>query len=1019
MQVWASRNFCAGIRVLALLVTFIIGVRSQAEELPRLEQYRHRIWRAGEGLFEGLPRVVRQGADGYMWVGTESGVFRFDGVRFQSFDPPPHHKPFGYIWALFVDRDRSMWIASESGLSVWKDGQLADVAPLGGTVTSIFQDRDGALWVTRSAVADKSGAVCKVEDTHLKCFGPKDGLHLPFAWRLVQDHEGYFWVGGNVLARWKPGVEEVEYFTDQLKAFGTGWGVHALMVDEDGSVFAGLAVQGRHAGLQRFANGKWSTFEVSGFDGGAQSAESLLRDRDHALWVSPLNGDGVVRLSNGRVERYGPPQGLTGATVNSFAQDAEGSIWVSTIKGLDSFSQLPAYNYPGPDGGKVGANVVLGLRDGSLFLGCSKPLILKDGVYSEVGLPAGSDASANTNAVLEDSAGRLWIARYNSVYLSDHGRPTVIRDVNREDHLALGDIVKSIAEDSTGKIWAMIEGRAVSRIVQLTPHGVMNVQETSRRARSRWLVADRAGGMWLSGASDQLFHLTPSGTVSFTIPQRSPGLLVREMFEGTGDALYLSTNQGFMVREDGQWKTIDARNGLPYDAVDAAMLGKDNSLWLATRRGLLHFGDGEWQRALHFPGTMLKFEVFDALRGWLPSLSIASPKMTRTVDGRLWFVSEDGMQMLDPVHLHKNDAVPQVAIERVNIDRRDISPEEHQKGLKKPRDIEIDYTALSFAEPRLMRFRYRLLGRDDRWQDPGLRRQAFFSDLSPGRYSFQVIASNNDGVWNSTGAWYSFVVLPGFYQTWWFRSLCAIAFVLVLWGLYAMRVRTITHQLALQNRERESVARDLHDTFFQTVQSLFLRFHTAISSMPLTEDNAIARAAMLSTLLDSDRVMLQGREMFLEPLTQRSEKLTFEEMVEAAAVELALAHPIPYKLVRTGTIQKLKPLVLSQVYKIAREAMYNAFRHSQATLIVITIDSGPRQFCLSVVDDGVGFDTALLEALEGQGHWGFTNMRQRAAGIAATLTIRSTPSRGVQIELILPAARAYDPDARADPFGSA
>ncbi len=343
------------------------GEASAGSDL-QLRQYRHKAWRTSDGWFEGAVNALAQGTDGYLWVGTSHGAYRFDGVRFEPY-LPAGHKPFGFVYAFLATREGAVWIAAESGLSVWKDGALVDIPSAGAQITSVSADRDGTVWVTRNGVKDGSGPVCRVTQAKtLKCFGEPDGIATHYAQNIVQDARGDYWIAAGAVTRWRPGSKGTVFFSDELSGFGTGWGVQTLMIDTDGSVLAGLSVSGKTAGLQRYKDGHWSAVATRTFDGSVHSAGRLFRDHEGALWVYTLD-DSLGRVDGDRFELFGPAQGLSGETVSAILEDREETIWVATDRGIDSFTRPAVVTFTEKDGTWIHSNLLFADADGALWLG--------------------------------------------------------------------------------------------------------------------------------------------------------------------------------------------------------------------------------------------------------------------------------------------------------------------------------------------------------------------------------------------------------------------------------------------------------------------------------------------------------------------------------------------------------------------------------------------------------------------------------------------------------------------------
>ena len=979
-----------------------------AEEAINLDQLRHRAWRASDGWFDGVVHSLAQGSDGYLWIGTDSGVYRFDGVKFEPV-LRGDHRPIGATFGLLAAQDGSMWIASASGLSVWRDAHLTDIAGSGDYINSVYQDRSGNIWFTRGISAD-SGPVCRLRaDNTPQCFNQADGIATHYAQKIVQDAEGFYWIAAGTLTRWKPGSKGTEYFAKELSAFGTGWGLQTILIDSDGSLLAGLTVTGPTAGLQRFKDHQWSAVRIPGFDGSKRSAQRLFRDSSGSLWIDPVMDPELVRLTDNRFEHFTPANGLTSDAVGAIIEDREGTIWIGTDMGIDSFTRPAVLTYWDHDGSPLRANTLLSELSGSLLIG-TPPVMRISGNRAEM-LPLFKDDSIvrTVNAMFVDHKKRLWVAVYDTITMTEGGKRRTIADTNGLSHLASGDIVKSIAEDSNQVIWAYIVGKEVDRLVVLSPSGLTNVRIDPKRDRLRWLVADHSGGLWIAGLTDRLIYLKDGQEKFLSIPHVAKGLQVNEMVLGPDETLLISSTQGLVTLKDDRWRAFGAANGLDCASIDSTVVSDDGAAWLSTRCGLMRVSAEELRQQGEPYQSLVTPKTYGTVDGWSPTISIAGNKSAKTNDGRLWFASMTSLKMIDPNHLATNRLKPPLAIESIHGDRRLFARSDMVMVPPKTAELQIDYTALSLVEPKTMNFKYRLVGHDADWQDPGTRRQAFYNDLTPGRYTFEVIASNNDGVWNTDPASVELNVLPTFFQTLLFKLICAVAIAATLWGAYLLRIRQVTRVIQLTHRERalerESIARDLHDTFFQTMQSLFLRFHSTMIQLP--ESDTETRGKLDVILRDSDRAMAEGRKMFLETPLIENNDVELGIVFERIAAEFSTAYGIACSVTRRFEPRAIRPSVIGEAYKLGREALYNAFRHANASAIEVIISYGADQFTVSVKDDGRGFDLQERTDSEASTRWGLKNMALRAKALGGNLHIVSHKGRGTVVELVLPAALSY------------
>jgi len=421
----------------------------------------------------------------------------------------------------------------------------------------------------------------------------------------------------------------------------------------------------------------------------------------------------------------------------------------------------------------------------------------------------------------------------------------------------------------------------------------------------------------------------------------------------------------------------------------------------------------DYESWLKFPEAALSVKTFDALDGSQPGYELGQPEVSKSADGRLWFASSDKVQMIDPSRTYTNVIPPPVYVEEVIADRKNYPP---GVGLRLPaltRDIEIDYTALSFVVPQKVRFRYKLEGRDTTWQEPGTRRQAFYSDLRPRKYRFRIIACNNDGLWNEQGATLDFSVAPAWYQTNWFRVACVVVFLVLLWGIYRLRVQQLQHQFAIgleaRVNERTRIARDLHDTLLQSFHGLILRFQAATNLLP---ERPVEAKQRFETAIDqAAQAITEGRDAVQGLRSSTVETNDLAMAISALGEELAadgtIADSALFRMAVEGTPRNLHPILRDEVYRIAGETLRNAFRHAQARQIEVEIHYDARQFRFRVRDDGKGIDPEILGEHPRPGHFGLHGMRERAKIVGGQLDVWSELDSGTEVELSIPASRAY------------
>lgn len=978
----------------------------------RISQYSHTAWRIQDGSFSGVPHAITQTADGYLWIGTDAGVVRFDGSRFVPWVPPADAAlPSTTVYSLFGARDGSLWIGTSRSLAHWKNGRLIEFPSIIGRINSVLEDAQGATWMVRSRLGGTvKGALCRVQDSDVRCYGEAVGMACANADALIRDGPGNLWLGGSdALCRWSSDGVASSYLRRELKQTQGLVGVSALAAATDGTLFVGIDRSGANLGLRQFAGGAWKTFRAPGMDGATLEVTALFNDRSGSLWIGTTN-DGVYRVNDGRTDHFRSADGLTSDSIENFYQDREGNLWVVTSTGIDRFRDFRVTSFSRREGLTADrVHAVLGGRDGRVWIGNEGALdVLRQDQLSSISARNGMPGKIITS-LLEDHLGRLWVGVDGDLAVYESGRFRVVKKSNGS---AIG-IVGSMTEDADHNIWAAIVGqrRMLVRIEELK---VREEIPTSRTPLASTISADARGGLWLGLAHGDLAHYKNGQLETFSLNHRPDAGAVRNLMVDSDGSVWAVTDHGILRWKDGAIRTLDSKNGLPCDSVFAAIRDDRASLWLYTGCGLVAITNAELTMWLDRPGTKLTPEhVFDVFDGALPAHSTFSPSASKSRDGRLWFANDSVLQMVDPNHLDENYLSPPVRVEQIVADRVTYPPQDDLHLPALTRDIEIDYTALSLTIPQKVSFRYKLEGRDYVWGDPLARRQAFYSNLKPGTYRFRVTACNNDGVWNETGATLAFTIPPSFTQSASFKALCLIAIVSIVSLAYRIRVRQVTKRIRERTferlAERERIARDLHDTFFQGIQGLLLRFHTATSQLHEEEP---ARTIFEETLRQSDQVMLEGRELVLDLRMTASEVNDLPTAFADYGEQLRENHSCDFKVVVNGNVRPLRPVVFEEISRIGKETLGNAFRHSGARSIEAELNFEPNELRMRIRDDGAGIDPNILKQGGRDGHWGMPGMRERARKIGANLDLWSRTGAGTEIELRIAAALAYVPEPK-------
>ena len=995
-----------------------------------VSQYSHTAWKIRDGFIRGTILSMAQTPDGYLWLGTEFGLVRFDGVQAIPWQPPGDQQlPSNYIHDLFVSRDGALWIGTRKGLASWKNGRLTKYPETTGSrVHSLLQDAEGTIWFG----LEEPGRLCAVRGVQTQCYGAGKFGFAVLA--IYEDHKGNLWASAQTgLWRWKPGPPE-RYTMPDRQAVAA-----ALIEGNNGSLVMATSVSGpllgplssAVAGLKQLVAGKINGYELPGI-GGQFKPTCLLRGRDGSLWIGTLHG--LLHLHQGRVDRFSAVDGLSSDFVTGIFEDREGDVWVSTQTGLDQFHDFAVPTISVNQG--LSNSVVFVLEstpDGSIWIATADGLNRWQAghvtVYGEQG-PATENSAvtriANSGlrgavySLGQDNRGRLWAGSREGVFYFDGGRFVRISGVP-------GGNILAIAGDRDGNVWISED----DALFYSTADGSVQRIPWDRLAMTGpvfALLPDQLhGGLWV-GSYDGGIAFFKDGQLRASY-NTTDGLghgYVSDLQLGSGGAVWAATEGGLSRVKDGRVTTLTSSNGLSCDAVHWVIEDNDHAFWLYQPCGLVRVAGSELDAWGSGSRRLVQTTVFDSFDG-VRSRAIAgrySRKVTKSPDGKIWFAPPDGVSVIDPHQLALNALPPPVRIERIIANHKvywqnlwGAAP----SSLRLPalsRDLQIDYTALSLVAPEKTRLKYKLEGYDREWQDAGSRRQAFYSNLPPRNYTFRVMASNNSGVWNEAGDTLDFSIAPAYYQTAWFRLSLVAAFLALLAALYRYRLHQIAREFNanLEGRvdERLRMARDLHDTLLQSFHGLLMRFQGAHNLLPARP--ADAQRVLESALDEAAEAITQARDA-VQGL--RSSAVTTNDLadaVEAMGNELAAdqsaakGNASAFSVDVEGAPRGLHPILRDEVYRIAGEALRNAFNHAHAHRIEVEIRYAARQLRVRVRDDGIGIDGGVLSEEGRSGHWGLRGMRERAKRIGAQLEIWSEQGVGTEIQLSIPGPVAYGAD---------
>jgi signal transduction histidine kinase/ligand-binding sensor domain-containing protein len=774
--------------------------------------------------------------------------------------------------------------------------------------------------------------------------------------------------------------------------------VAALSPDGQG----GLLVGGVALGLQVLKNGALTPVVLDGVDAARLHVSSLFLDTKGALWIGTPD-EGVYRVADQRVDHYVGSVDST-KVVSQITEDREGSIWLVTKAGLEILSDRRVVNVVGDgDFHSVEVDGVSVARDGTLWVtGLGTLTTLPPGTH-RFAVPSDVAATDQITSVFEDHTGVMWVGVNNSLTRLEGNKLVPLK---LDGGAPLG-MITSLAEDGDSNLWATSLGPP-RQILKIDPRS-LRVTPVPTLPSSNRVVADPTGGIYLAALNGDLVHVDAAGR-QVTYPhleghsERIPQVLVN----GDG-GVYASTKFGLQTLINGRVQVLDTRNGLPCDVLYATVFDRHDNMWLYMQCGLVRVAKVDLAKWLSDSSTIVPTMLLDASDG-VDAYDAPFGGAARTPDGVLWFANNSGLQKFDPDSLSHSGGPPPVHVERFMAEGKSYDLDAPIALPPTTGNVQIDYAGLNFAAPDRVRFRYKLDGFDTDWQDVGARRQAFYTTLPPASFQFHVSASENGGAWSDVGARLRFELAPAFHQTVWFKFLCALGIVALLWFVLKLRVRQVASNARLrqsiQYTERLRIARQLHDSLLQSVQGLMLRFSAAAHKLP----SDLPGRRVFEELLDqSDDVIAEARRSIQDLREREKRSLELAQEITALGQELGGDEsdhpPIAVTVVTNGQPYELNSDTHENVLLIVREAMLNSFRHSAARAMEVQIDYLKTDFKVTVRDDGRGMDDKTVENGR-DGHWGLRGMRERVAAINGKLRILSKVGAGTEVELVVPRIRA-------------
>jgi len=926
---------------------------SALEPTTPLAEYGRQSWVMENGLPQNSVHALVQTRDGFLWLGTEAGLVRFDGIAFTVFDHSPE-LPSGDIRSLLETPDGTLWVGTAGGLARRKDGAItafgAHAGPPMGTITALKETPEGRLRVETTEEASEYGGA-GWSRVSMPAGLPKD--QIVFEAKMAS---------GEPASATRSAVA-IERGTQQaILRVGhelPGTRIQALFADREGCLWIGT-----NGGLGRWVNSKVQRLPATDPLAGA-SILSLLEDREGNLWVG-TETDGLQVLRDARFHNIGTREGLSSDATSTVVEDSAGKIWVGTSGGSLNVLRRDV-NTPGATTtyavrDVLLSNVILSLaaaKDGDLWVGTP------DGLNRIRGSAVDSFTSADglpddfIRSLLVDADGSLWIGTRRGLAhwtFGASGKNAAKKETYTETNGLGSDLVGAMARDSNGSLW----------------------------------IATFAGLSRLKGG--KIANYTTANGLSSNV--------VTALLPRAGGSLLVGTQDHGWDLWDGEKFSAVQSSELKNTSVRAILDDGQNHLWFATGKGIARCDCTMTADCTHW----IEFGPADGLRSRETAIN-SHPSAWRSRDGYLWFATPRGLVEVDPAHFPVNTLPPPVVVERFAVDDVDRPLRGADLWTRVPaghNHFQFDYAGLSFVAPQKVRYRYMLDGFDHDWTDAGARRVAYYTNIPPGHYTFRVQAANNDGVWNVEGAALPFELLPHFYQTIWFYLLLAIATAALIMAMLKRRLLLAEHEFKAVLGERNRIAREIHDTLAQGYVGISVQLEV------LAELLRMNKVAAATKQLDTTRThvregLAEARQSIWALRSQDSGEKTLPVRLRRVT-ERADSHGIEARFSVFGAYRPLPPGMEREILRVAQEAIHNVEKHAGAQHLSVRLDYGPAEIALEVRDDGRGF-TMNEGAASASGHYGFTGMRERAAAIGGTLEVISEPGTGTSVRLHAPAPK--------------
>lgn len=999
---------------LVLVGLVVVGCATYAFAIDpnrAISQYIHISWGTEKGFPGGSVSSIAQTPDGYLWIGTDKGLVRFDGTGFRTFGQANSASfAIGPVRRLLADTQGNLWILLQN--------------------TKLLRYRDGNFNLMRGEAENGVTALGQ---------GPGNSIllsSLPMG-VLVYKNDSFV-SASESLASGQNRNQVPPDFT-----WSTGLAVHRLIEPTaavislastaDGKIWLGTGDRGLFFLNEAGVHAVSSPFPKLRIN-------CILAVSDDELLVG--TNKGVLRWNGKGLTREGLPSALSDAEVLSITRDRDSNIWVGTVQTLVRINDSGVSSFVRPTPSPDRVTALFEDREGNLWIGGAEHIdCLHDSAFVTYSLPH----SESAGALFADSDDRTSIAPTEGGLLSLSRGHLVSISTAGLDH----DVVYSMSSTRPNNLWLGRQQSGLTHLVSV--QGALTAKTYTRSdglaQNSVYSVLEsRDGSVWCGTLTAGVSQLKNGHFTNYTTANGLASNTVSVIAEAADGSIWFGTSNGLSELVAGVWRTYHAADGLPSEDIDSLLEDSGGVLWIGTAEGLAFFHAGQIHPvatdvpSLHEPifgmaedksgwlwiatsGHVLRIRDSDSTSKVLTDSDVREygladglhgtegVKRDKSVivdsQGIIWISTNRGLSAVNPARATMNSAPALVRIEAVLKDGDPLELGNSLKVMAGQEEITFRYVGLSLADPDRVRYRYRLDGFDKGWNQPEASREATYGNLTAGHYRFRVLASNSDGQWNSSEAGVDLDVEPRLWQTWWFRSALLLCAGMTGLAIYRIRMQRLTRLLSLRFEERLAertrIAQDLHDTLLQGIYSASIHFDLANNRL---QQDSPARPPMQRGLELLRQVSQDGRKALRSLRSSQPSSGDLEQALSLLPKEFVLAEDIDFLVATEGDSRALRPLVRDEAYLIAREAIINASRHAHATKIEVEVDYASRNFRVTVRDNGSGIDAEVLKTGR-EGHWGLAGMRERADKIGAKLEVSSSVNAGTEVDLSMPGFLAF------------